>query len=200
MTALPYESLRNQLKTGDIILYSGKTPFSMAIRLATRCPWSHCGMVLKLEQYDFLTVWESTLLTHIKDVETQQYMKGVQLMPLSERVRLYDGEIAVRQLQDVVFSEADTLRLMKLRKEISRRPYDFDILEMFRSAYDGIGGDNQEDLSSIFCSELVAEAYQRLGLLDGELASNEYTPADFADDRKLKLLRGSLSQAIKIHR
>jgi hypothetical protein len=44
-------------------------------------------------------------------------------------------------------------------------------------AYLGI---NKEDLSSLFCSELVAEAYQKMGLLTEQLPSNEYIPKDFS--------------------
>jgi len=50
--------------------------------------------------------------------------------------------------------------------------------------YDGIGGRNQKDLTSLFCSELLAETYIRMGLLpeDPKHPSNEYTPKDFSSD------------------
>ena len=39
---------------------------------------------------------------------------------------------------------------------------------------------NKEDLSSVFCSELVAESYRAMGLLNETApATNEFTPADF---------------------
>ncbi len=54
-------------------------------------------------------------------------------------------------------------------------------MQLFKSAYDFIGGKNKRDTSSLFCSELVAEAYQQMGLLTLDIPSNEFTPADFAD-------------------
>jgi hypothetical protein len=51
-----------------------------------------------------------------------------------------------------------------------------------------------EDLTSLFCSELVAEAYQRLGLLDESTPSNEFTPADFSEAEGLVLLKGQLGK------
>jgi hypothetical protein len=67
-------------------------------------------------------------------------------------------------------------------------------MELLKAAYDGIGGKSSgEDLSSLFCSELVAEAYQAMGLLPEYpkgLPSNEYTPLDFSSHRNLKLLGG----------
>lgn len=59
-------------------------------------------------------------------------------------------------------------------------------LELIKAAYGGWLGDNKENLSSLFCSELVAEAYQRMGLLP-EVGSahkvkpsNEYTSRFFS--------------------
>lgn len=76
------------------------------------------------------------------------------------------------------------------------REYEQDQIELIKAAYDGPLGRNSEDLTSLFCSELVAEAYQRLGLLSEEKPSNEYTPAEFSEKRQLKLLKGSLGKEI----
>jgi hypothetical protein len=43
---------------------------------------------------------------------------------------------------------------------------------------------------------MVAEAYQRMGLLSEKKQSNEYTPKDFADVGKLELLRGNLGSEV----
>ena len=40
-----------------------------------------------------------------------------------------------------------------------------------------------EDLSSLFCSELVAAAYQRMNLIKEGRPSNTYTPDDFSSSR-----------------
>lgn len=49
---------------------------------------------------------------------------------------------------------------------------------------------NEEDLSSVFCSELIAETYQNQGILNEPpkgLPSNEYTQKDFGEEGKLAL-------------
>ena len=187
-----YEALRHKLKTGDIVLYSGKGPLSATIRFVTRSRWSHIGLVLQLpKEFDCLTVWESTTGSRIEDLMSGEILRGVQLVPLSERVRLYDGDIAVRRLLDFKLTSKRLKKLMKLRKELRGKPYEQDFLELIRAALDGpLTTPNEEDLRSIFCSELVAEAYQTLGLLDETMASNEYTPADFGASRRLKLKKG----------
>ena len=45
-----------------------------------------------------------------------------------------------------------------------------------------------EDLSSLFCSELVAAAYQRMGIIKSDRASNSYTPDDFSSSRDSSIL------------
>lgn len=204
MASKKYESLRKDLKTGDIVLFSGGSGISNGIKWATFSDWSHVGMVLVLEEYDFVCLWESTTTGGIKDLKSGKVRKGVQLVPLSGRVRQYDGKIAVRRLMGVSFSSDDVSALMRLRKKLARRPYEKNKLELLGAAYDSFGGANSEDLSSLFCSELVAEAYQSLGLVKSgkkDKASNEYTPADFSeDDESLPWLRGSLGPEITLKR
>ena len=84
--------------------------------------------------------------------------------------------------------------LSALRLKLRDRPYETKKLELMRAALDGpfdrLG--SSEDLSSLFCSELVAEAYQAMGILPehgGGKPSDEYTPGDFAGH--LALLRGA---------
>lgn len=184
-----YSNIRGDLKTGDIVLFSGKGAFSDIIKYGTLSKWSHVGMILNIPEYDFLTVWESTTLSNIKDLETDRPRKGVQLVPLSDRVQKYSGDITVRQLQGDDLPDNSLRKLMDLRRELKGKEYERSKLELIKSAYDGPFGNNKEDLSSIFCSELVAEAYQRLGLLAEDKSSNEYTPADFSQKR-MKELQG----------
>jgi hypothetical protein len=190
------ETMRAGLKTGDIVLFSGKGGASAGIKWATFSRWSHVGMVVVLPEYDLVTVWESSTLATIADMDTRAPNKGVQLVPLSARLEQYDGEIAVRQLMNVEFAQDDIRALMRLRRELAGRRYEEDRIQLVRAAWDHAFGRNTEDLSSLFCSELVAEAYQRLGLLGEDKPSNEYVPADFSDKRQLKLLRGALGPEI----
>lgn len=190
------ENMRAKLKTGDVVLFSGKGGISAGIKWATLSRWSHVGMIVVLPEYDFVTVWESTILSSLVDIDTKVPRKGVQLVPLSSRIEGYEGEIAVRQLEGVTFDSEDVKNLMQLRRELAGREYEQNKIELIKAAYDGILGRNSEDLTSLFCSELVAEAYQRLGLLGDEKHSNEYTPSDFSEKKGLKLLEGALGKEI----
>ena len=193
---IPYESIRHELDTGDLVLFRGNSLFSRLIQRATRSSWSHVAMVMRLPEYDMLALYESTGLGSLPDMISGEVRRGVQLVPLSERVRACHGAIAVRQLKGVTLGLHERTALMELRRELRGRPYERSLVDLARAAYDGAGGASGEDLSSLFCSELVGEAYQRLGLLGDGVPSSEYTPADFGAHSRLVLQRGSLGDEV----
>ncbi|MBC8870942.1 MAG: hypothetical protein H8E44_16075 [Planctomycetes bacterium] len=192
---MKYTQIRNKLDTGDIVLFSGKGGISAGIKWFTISKWSHVGMVVRLPDWNMVLLWESTTLSNIADVMDGKAKQGVQLVALSERLRTYGGEAAIRRLS-VKRTAAMNNALMRLRQEVKGRPYETSKVELVKAAYDGWWGENTENLSSLFCSELVAEAYQRMGLLSNSksaLPSNEFTPKDFsaAADPALKLLKNA---------
>lgn len=187
---MDYQTLRHELKTGDIVLTSGTSLFSHAIRWMTKSRWSHVGMIVRAEQWDFVLMWESTTGVRIKDVESAKISHGVQLVPLSERLKAYDGNFAIRHLSRPL-TENETQTLSRFRHEVSGRTFDYNMVELFRAAWDsGIMSDNHEDLSCLFCSELIAETFQALGFLDENRPSNEYVPSDFSTEQSLPLKSG----------
>ena len=190
-----YEDIRDCLDTGDIVLFSGTGPVSTGIKVGTQSPWSHVGMVVRVDDPTLVLVYQSTTLSKVKDYIDNMPKQGVQINVLSQCVASYSGRIALRRLE-VVRSPAMREVLNDFREDMKGRPYETSKLELLRSAYDGPFGSNCEDLSSLFCSELVAEAYQRMGLLlseeHGGKHSNEFTPKDFSSAHKgLSLLSGA---------
>lgn len=176
-----YSEVRNKLQTGDVVLFSGKGGISTAIKHFTRSKWSHVGMIYRANGGPIFLA-ESTTLTTLADYEYGTPRKGVQLVLFSERLRTYEGDhIAVRCLQGFTRSEEAVREFEAYRMAMRGKPYEQDKLELIRSAYDyGPFADNKEDLSSLFCSEYVAEAWKWWGILPADRPSNEYTPADFA--------------------
>lgn len=186
-----YQEVHPGIDTGDLVLFSGKGGVSAGIRWLTGSRWSHVGMAVRIGERDGVLLWESTPLGDKGDGDSEQESQGVRLVPLRERVETYRGKVAFRHLK-VRRTPEMLAALHTFRREVTGRPYERDRLELFRSAYEGPFGDNTKELSSIFCSELVAETYQRMGLLASQPPSNEYTPGDFASDAGLGLLHGSL--------
>ena len=180
-----YSDYRKVAKTGDIFLFSGKGNISDIIKYLTKGRWSHIGMVLAPTP-DIVLLWESTTLSNLVDIDTQRQSRGVQVVELSRRLRTYEGEVALRQIEPALTPAQESI-LFLLRHEFKSRKYEQSLIELFRSAWDWIGGQNKADLSSLFCSEMVAEAFMAMGLIErtGSMPANEFTPTDFAQGNKI---------------
>lgn len=141
------------------------------------------------------------------DVSSGKVREGVELLPLSRKIfsGWYD-RVAIRRLTGIGKEKRDQMYddLLAFRKEIQGRPYEEDRIELILSSIDvqdkymSFLRNTEEDLSSLFCSELVAAAYQRMGLIDTKKLSNTYTPDDFCSENDLKLNFGVLEREVYI--
>lgn len=200
-----YADLRDDLKDGDVVLFDGKGPISNIIKFASGSDKSHVGMIVR-PSADFVALFESTTISDVADIDSGTARRGVQIVPLSERLRRYEGRAVVRQLNKPLTKDMLSL-LWEFRREVAGREYEKDVLELMATLLSErvrrALGVNEEDLSSLFCSELVAEAYQRMRLLadvdQGGRSSNDYEPKDFAERAGLLLRAGyTLDREIEI--
>lgn len=178
-----YEQYRPQMKTGDLIAFSGNAGFSHVIKWATRSHYSHVGIVLKAEMGsgfgDSILVIESTLQTTVLDA-SKQAIKGIQMHWLSKRIDLYDGSVYWLQLKAPMAPEKQAEMEAWLR-ETHNQKVSYDYLQIYGAAidwFDELGLTNQPDFSTIFCSELVAKALQIGGAIDPNINPSEKTPDD----------------------
>src|SRR5688500_18814624 len=90
-----YEKLRSSIRTGDCILFSGKGRESNLIKRVTISKFSHVGMALWLTPVSTdeprLFLIESTTLNTVPDI-SGSYRRGVQMIPLAQRLEGYEGE------------------------------------------------------------------------------------------------------------
>jgi len=91
---------------------------------------------------------------------------------------LENTRIGVRRLQ-IARTPEFLLALSNFVEETKNRPYQINPVQYIKSF---IGSHDQDDLSSIFCSQLIAASYQKAGILSKEYLPNTYFPADFAAD------------------
>jgi hypothetical protein len=182
-----FDQLRPTLDSGDVLLFAGESRFSLAIKRLTGSHWSHSALVARSHAGGPLLLWEATLDTDLADVATHEIASGVHLYDLEHWIRHYGGETVIRPLR-VERTDAMRAALLAFYCEARGRPYERNRLELLRAVYDGpLGRNRREDLTSFFCSELVAEAYQRMGLLPASPPANEYTPHDFCSERATPL-------------
>jgi hypothetical protein len=187
-TLLPaFEELAPTLDSGDLVLFGGVSRFCRAIQRFSGCQWSHVALVARPRAGGPLLLWEATLGTDIADLVTHEISPGVHLYDLAHWIRHYGGETAIRKL-NVERTDKLRLALLAFYYEARDRPFERNRLEFLRAVYDGpLGKNRREDPSSFFCSELVAEAYQRMNLLPQSPPTNEYSPRDFSEQAKRPL-------------
>lgn len=141
------------------------------------------------------------------DISSGKVRKGVELLPLSRKI--FSGwynRVAIRRLTGIDNEKRAQMYedLLAFRKEVQGRPYEQHMIELLLSSinvqekYLTFLRNTEEDLSSLFCSELVAEAYKRMGLLGSERLSNTYTPDDFSSAQDLELKFGQLEPEVYI--
>lgn len=195
---IDYEDYRKMLHTGDIVLFSGTGAVSEVIKVASGSPWSHGGRVIMDGNLDQVLLWESTSLSPVKDIYDGKVKVGVATVSLSTRIALYDGPVGIRRLSKFPMNADRLSTLIHLRRKFRNKPYEKNMLELAAAAIDSdwpiIRGlvTNTTDLSSIFCSELMAELDMGWKLLptvqEGGEPSNEYTPGDYGDGRKCQAI------------
>lgn len=160
--------LPDELKAGDLIGFSGRSWISALVNIATYgIPFwslSHVG-VLGHAADGRLLLFESTELDNLPCEITGEVLWGTQAHQLEHVVNIYKGKVWHYPLYRSLYSDEDN-RLTEFLMGIIGIPYDK--MGAFRSA--GIGLSfveslfREQDLTSIFCSEMAAAAYACIGL------------------------------------
>lgn len=185
-------------RTGDIVLLSGIGTFSDIVRMVSESDWSHVGIIIRKGTQRRPLLFHSTMQPTIKDLQSGTMKDGPQINDLEHYLNEYGAhKIAYRRLHvgDKNKKRARlkrrrwTRRLLQFQEEVNDLPYEMDIGEMARSAYaSGTDGGS----GSYFCTELVADAMMRMGILDSTAgAANSYMLDEFTSSRSLPL-KGSV--------
>jgi len=163
-----------EYKVGDIVGFSGFGRHSILVNLVTYgLPFwsiSHVGVIGEYDGEKLL--FESTMLSNIPCVIQKKPFKGVQAVKLEDRLTYYSGRAWLYPIyRQLYVNEAN--RLNKFLLDKVGIPYDK--LGGMRTATVSLSWIesklHEEDLSSLFCSELVAASHRRIGLLRTDNAS-----------------------------
>lgn len=177
------DSLLSSLKTGDLVLF--RRP-----RLARWLPeWCggrhvrHVALVIRDVEHTEPMLWETA--------PAGAASAGVRLRRLAKRLETHAGRISIRRLNRNV-SAPQLEKFAAWRREIEGRQVRHSLLDLMGAGEDGWIGAEDENLDTPLPGELVAEAYQRVGLLDGArttgVPARGYTPRHFeGEDLRLRL-------------
>lgn len=182
VAALPvteYPVLRASIRTGDLLFASGDYLVSQAIQKVTKSPWSHIGIIFKIEEIDRVLLLES-----VEDM-------GVRFVPLSkytddyENGAPYKGRLVVARIND--FAPSEIAPLARFGIDELTRPYDKDEVSKIIARIALRIGKLERDREYI-CSELVYECFLKA---ERSFAYNEnkfISPEEIWRDSKVAFL------------
>ena len=183
-----YSDVRDSLKTGDLVFFTGRGLAAWLIQRGNdiagiRHPvarkFVHVGYVVRDDRNDIVLLSESTMLSRAKDVVTGKRINGLHTVTLSDRIREVGGRVWMRRL-DAPLTRDQVEAVAKMRIEYRGRKYERHWVDLFRAAFDWFGPSNSGDTSSLFCSEWTAMLDQATGLLPQHPQADEYIPAQLA--------------------
>ena len=176
-----YVQLRSRMKTGDVIAFQGSDAGAKLIRKATKSPYSHVGIVIKIREASISRVF--ILESVVKN--------GVILLPLRRKLEGYKGKAWWCQINKQRISES-------LRSGYEKRILGWGLRELGK-LYDkklikSIAIQKilrkrkikKEDEGQYICSELVAMALKKVNLIYNKLIAANHTPKDIVELSILK--------------
>ncbi len=177
-----YQSFLEQAETGDLVMFSGRNLTSVFIEILTDTPNSHLALVIRDRQRNVFGLLEA--VRHgdsCRDLMCDRTQcDGVRLVDAVQRLSLYNGKFCTwRQLHGYDGGcPQNQARVWRSICHYWGRRYERSTLQLWRSPLQLACLRNSEaDTSSFFCSELVAQLYMDMGLLDdSKRPSNCYVP------------------------
>ncbi len=189
------KTLNKFADTGDILLFSGNGPFSIAEQVVTNSVYSHIGMIYRDPKSKICFNWESTLADYTIDVFTKEHKTGPRLIPLHESASTYLDEggnfVVYRKLYTPFdektekggtrrsYSESENKKLLRWMQRQNQKTYEEKLWELPAAYYKQTLYPRGADNSSYFCSELVADTW-KMQNIPLHRASDLYCPQDFS--------------------
>lgn len=164
---LHLDAVLSLLDAGDIVLFRTTGVLQGLQRTFTGSKYDHVGVVIRIP-------WSSVKASSLHLLEATS--DGVRTYNLSRRLRawfLSNATIAVRQLKNVKRTNTFLSALDAFVSDVDGLPYGLNLGKLLRR-------EPGQSKDSFFCSELVATAYMRVGLIDEATCSaSSFYPSSF---------------------
>ena len=176
----PYEQVRDELRSGDLVFCSGSYLFSGLIQRFTRSVWSHIGVVYRDDHLQRLFILESETGIGVRLVPISKYLRDYH-----GRRRPYRGQIVVGRVEPAPLDE-QARQAISFGMDLLTRPYDnYEILRIAARIAFRVGRRTQD--RKFICSELVDECYRASGVRVVR-RDNYISPDDIWRDPVVRLL------------
>ncbi|HNG62240.1 MAG TPA: YiiX/YebB-like N1pC/P60 family cysteine hydrolase [Ferruginibacter sp.] len=158
MPVIPYEKIREHLKTGHIFFSSGSYTFSGIIQNLTRSTWSHVAVIYKDEELGRVLVLEAEPSIGIRLIPLSNYLKNYK-----GTKRPYKGQIAIAKL-NIDLQKENLNKGISFGLDELTKPYDnYEIFRILIRILFHIS--RREKNKSYICSELVRDIFARAGVV-----------------------------------
>lgn len=183
-----YADARANIRTGDLMLCCGAEPISRLIQTATRSPFSHVALVVRMMSIDRLLLLES------------EWPYGVRVVPMSSYFndwngtgKAYSGHLLVARHAAVnVESEATLSTFLSALVDALGRPYSlWRLIRMGLRELAALAGLRFRQLrmkKATVCSEYVHHALSRLGIDIPWNHKGYILPHDIASHEEVRLV------------
>ncbi len=178
--------------TGDIWLFRGRSIADRAIRVATNAPVNHVAMVVALDDLPPL-LWHTELGRSLEDVWTGDHHRGAQLNRLDDAYTVWTGKYGqrayLREFTGNITREMED-ELLRVIAAYNGKPFP----TTSRLARRWVAGRFRKEASgeAVYCAQLMAITFRRMGLLDPKRPSNWYDPGKFWSGDRLELADGAV--------
>lgn len=158
MPVIPYEKIRDELKTGHIFFSSGSYTFSGIIQRLTKSTWSHVAVIYKDEELGRVLVLEAEPSVGIRLIPLSKYLRDYK-----GKKRPYKGQIAIAKLNFDI--EKDHLNKgVSFGLDELTRPYDnYEIVRIMVRILFHIS--KRERNRNYICSELVRDIFAKANVI-----------------------------------
>jgi len=196
--SMPLHEALAEAATGDVWLFRGRSVADRTIRLFTNSPVNHVGVVLAIDDLPPL-IWHAELGASMPNVWTGERERGAQLHHLERAVSVwthrYGQQPWFRQI-DVTATTAMENKALAVVAEYSGRGFP----NTRTLAKHWLAGRlrRRVSMTDIYCAELVAVTFERMGLLDEKRPPNWYDPGRFWSGDRLALTGATLGPEILV--
>ena len=149
-------------ETGDILLFQSKTIASQLQRVVTSSKFDHVALVVRLSQ-DRLVIFESLRETGVATCDWDRF--------ITKKWNEMYNLIVYRKLK-TVRDENFALVIQDFMRQTLGKPFKLNPVKLLRKVNYHDSAQIIKETKSFFCSELVATAYKRLGLLEQARAAS----------------------------
>lgn len=184
----PYADARDIIRSGDLLFCSGAKPISRIIQSATRSPYSHVALVVRMLSIDRLLLLEA------------EWPYGVRAVPLSSYFKDWNGcgmhypgylLVARHARLDADNEAALPMFLSELVDNLGRRYSLRRALRIGLREIVALAGLRFRELrlkKATVCSEYIYHAYSRLGIHIPLNHKGYILPMDIANHREISLV------------